>query len=230
MRHGQERAAVVEQVVAADLVRAVGQTLWDAGRWRWSAAVSPSSRRRPRRRRCRRRTVARRPSITASDRGHGAARRRRSAACRTWALRSRVTFGWAMRGPDGDDLRVGLGVHQARESVAGRAADARAECRVGLVEQDPARCMKGCRPRFAQVVVQLLDAGFVGHRRVAGRGRCWAAPSGPRRGCRGPGRAVRPGCSRARSRGRRPARPGRCRRSAAVHRSHFSRSRYRAAP
>ena len=71
---------------------------------------------------------------------------------------------------DADDLRVRLGVQQAREAVDPVAADARArpgrEARLRLVEVDPDRQVEGVEPELLQVVAELLDAGLVGDRRV----------------------------------------------------------------
>lgn len=64
-------------------------------------------------------------------------------------------------GPDGDDLGVGLGVDQAGEPVTGRAADAPAVRRVGLVQQDPARGVERVQPNPGQIVEQLLNTGLV---------------------------------------------------------------------
>ena len=63
------------------------------------------------------------------------------------------------------DLGVGLGVDQAREAVAGRAADAAAERRVGLVEHDATRGVEGVPARGGEVVGQLLDPRLVRQRR-----------------------------------------------------------------
>ena len=68
------------------------------------------------------------------------------------------------RGSDRDDLGIRLGVDEARETIAGRAADARAESGVPLVEQDAAGCMGRVQSKLCQVIVELLDAGFIRHR------------------------------------------------------------------
>ena len=65
--------------------------------------------------------------------------------------------------PHAEHLGVGLRVDEAREAVAGRAADAGRERRVRLVEHDPARRVErpvaGCR----EVVGELLDPRLVRH-------------------------------------------------------------------
>ena len=58
------------------------------------------------------------------DLGDGGARPGWCAAPAASAFVSSVTFGVLERRPHGEHLGVGLGVHQAREAVAGRAADA----------------------------------------------------------------------------------------------------------
>ena len=123
------------------------------------------------------------------------------------------------RRPHAEHLGVGLRVDEAREAVAGRAADAGAVRRVRLVEHDPARRVErpvaGCR----EVVGELLDPRLVRHGRDAGRARSPAARSGPRPGRRARGRAAPRACSTAPARRRRSARPARCRRDAAARRS-----------
>ena len=68
-----------------------------------------------------------------------------------------------------DDLRVRLRVQQAREAIDPVAADAGAgpcrPARLGLLEVDSDGQVEGVQPELLQVVAQLLDAGFVGHRR-----------------------------------------------------------------
>ena len=70
---------------------------------------------------------------------------------------------------DADDLRVRLGVEQAREAVDPVAADARARpwprARLRLLEVDPDRQVERVQSQLLEVVAQLLDAGLVGHRR-----------------------------------------------------------------
>ena len=63
-------------------------------------------------------------------------------------------------------LGVGLGVHQAGESVAGVAADAAAVHAVGLVEQNGAGCERRCVAGAPQAVGDLLHARFVRDRRM----------------------------------------------------------------
>ena len=69
------------------------------------------------------------------------------------------------RGADGDDLGVGLRVHEAREAVAVLTPHALAVGRIALVEQDPARRVERVQALLGEVVGQLLDAGLVRHRR-----------------------------------------------------------------
>ena len=66
---------------------------------------------------------------------------------------------------DADHLGVALRVHQAREAVAGLAADAAALLRIRFVEHDPERHVERAQPVRRQVVVQLLDARLVLHGR-----------------------------------------------------------------
>ncbi len=75
------------------------------------------------------------------------------------------------RRPYGDHLGVGLGVHQAREAIARRAADARAGGRFRLVEQDARRRVERMEPDLGQVVEELLDAGLVRDRGMGIRRR-----------------------------------------------------------
>ena len=56
------------------------------------------------------------------------------------------------RGPHGDHLGVGFGVHQAREAVAVIAPDALAKRHVGLVEQDPAGGVERVQAGLGEVV------------------------------------------------------------------------------
>ena len=77
-------------------------------------------------------------------------------------------------GPHTQHLGVRLRMHETREAVAGRAADAGRERRVGLVEHDPARRMKRPVSRGREVVGELLDPWLVRHggmrvRRARGR-------------------------------------------------------------
>ena len=62
-------------------------------------------------------------------------------------------------------LRVGLGVNQAREAVAGGAADAVAVRHVGLVQHHPAGGVEGLVSGGGEVVRELLDPRLVRHRR-----------------------------------------------------------------
>ncbi len=65
---------------------------------------------------------------------------------------------------------VRLGVQHTREAIDPVAADAHARpCRPArrhLLEVDSDRQVEGVQPKLLQVVAELLDAGFVRHRRV----------------------------------------------------------------
>ena len=67
---------------------------------------------------------------------------------------------------DRHHLRVGLGAHQARVAVTGLAPDAAAGPRVALVEHDAERHVERAQADPGPVVVQLLEAGLVAHRRM----------------------------------------------------------------
>ena len=64
-----------------------------------------------------------------------------------------------------EHLRVGLGVHEAGEAVAGGAADAVAVGHVGLVQHHPAGGVEGLVSGGGEVVRELLDPRLVRHRR-----------------------------------------------------------------
>ena len=81
-------------------------------------------------------------------------------------VRHQRDVGELHRRSDRDRLRVGLGVHQAGESVAVHAANAGGEGRLALVEQDAARRMKRLVAGAHQIVVKLLDARLVRDGRV----------------------------------------------------------------
>ena len=72
-------------------------------------------------------------------------------------------------GTYGDHVGVRLGVDEAREAVAGGAPDARAERRLRLVEHDAAGRVEGMESEPREVVGEPLDAGLVGHRRMGVR-------------------------------------------------------------
>src|SRR5262249_3039857 len=63
--------------------------------------------------------------------------------------------------PHRDGLGVGLGVHQARVAVTGRAADADTLRPPGLVQQDAARRVEWVVAALGQVVGDVLDPGLV---------------------------------------------------------------------
>ena len=65
------------------------------------------------------------------------------------------------RRADRDDLGVGLGVHQARVAVAPRAADALAGGPVGLIQQDAARRVERVVAARCQGLGDLLDPRLV---------------------------------------------------------------------
>ena len=67
------------------------------------------------------------------------------------------------RRPHAEHLGVGLRVDEAREAVAGGAANAGAERRVRLVEHDPARRVERPVAGGREVVGELLDPWLVGH-------------------------------------------------------------------
>ena len=109
--------------------------------------------------------VSRAAVVVDGDLGHGGARRRWCRSATASAFVSSVTFGVLERRPHGEHLGVGLGVHEAREAVAGGAADAGAVGHVGLVEHDSAGRVERVVPGGGKVVGELLDARLVRHRR-----------------------------------------------------------------
>ena len=123
------------------------------------------------------------------------------------------------RRPHAEHLGVGLGVDQAGEAVARRAADAVAVRHVRLGQPHAARRVERVVARRLEVVRELLDPRLVRERRERVRrarrrlGRVLAA------------RAVhlvaaaRRACSTARARRTRSATPARCRRDAGARRS-----------
>src|SRR5437879_9572558 len=62
---------------------------------------------------------------------------------------------------DAHNLRVGLGAHQAGESVAGVAANAAALLRILFVEHDPDRNVEGLQAGTREVIRQLLNTWLV---------------------------------------------------------------------
>ena len=110
----------------------------------------------------------------------------------TFALVSSVTFGWRQRRLDAADVRVRLGLDEAREPVAGLAADALASARRSFsFSMMPSGTWKGGGPFCAKSSARCWMRGSC-RRRARDRGRSPAARSGPRRGCRGRCRAARP--------------------------------------
>jgi hypothetical protein len=73
---------------------------------------------------------------------------------------------------DGDDLGVGLGMHQAWKAVASVAADALAQVWIRFVEHDAQRRMKGFQALLSEILAKLLKPRFVtdGGKRVRGAG------------------------------------------------------------
>ena len=118
------------------------------------------------------------------------------------------------RRPHAEHLGVGLGVDEAGEAVARRAADAVAVGQVRLGQPDAARRVERVVAGRLEVVRELLDPRLVRDRRERVRRARRAARSGPRRARRGPRRAAPPACSTARARRTRSATPARCRRHA----------------
>ena len=166
-RDGQERTAVVEDVVATDLVRAVRQTVGvpvvGAGEQQLRRVGGAGGHHDD---------VAGEVLLLAvhvgDDRRHGAAGRVRLEPAYD-GVADQVDVVVLERGSYGDHLGVALGVHQARESVTGGAADACAEGGLGLVEHDPRRGVEGMEPHLGQVVEQPLDARLVRDRRIGVR-------------------------------------------------------------
>ena len=214
----QHRLAVVEHVVAPDLVGAVGEAVrvlvvgraeQQLGRVRRAAgddddvgAVAS-------------RAAPSRSTTHLGDRGPGRVGAQRHGR----GVGQQRDVGVLERGSHAQHLGVGLGVHQAREAVAGRAAHARAVGHVRLVEHHAAGRVEGVQAGRGEVVGELLDARLVRDRRervgrAGGRfGRVLAA------------RAVHLvellglACSRAPSPRRRSATRARCRRGGAARRS-----------
>ena len=67
---------------------------------------------------------------------------------------------------DADDMRIGLGLHQARKPVAGRTTDARAVLRLLFVQHDADWQREGPMARTRQIIGQLPDARLVRHRGI----------------------------------------------------------------
>ena len=184
-REREHGLAVVEHVVAADLVGAVREAVrvlvvrrdeQQLGGVRRAAGeddevgrVASPSRRRARRRR----------SVTAVPASF-------VSSLTTCAFVSSVDVRVLERRPHAEHLGVRLAVHGAREAVAVRAADARAVRHVRLVQPDPARRVERVvarpprgRPRAAGSAARARPPG-------TGTARSRAARSGPRRGRRAP--------------------------------------------
>ena len=218
LRERQHGRAVVEHVVAPDLVGAVRQAvgMLVAGRREQQLARCwPPRTRRPRGRAV---CVSCAPSRSTTTPVTARARRVGLQPDGLGVGQQRDVRVLERRA-HAEHLGVGLRVHQAREAVAGRAAHARAVGHVALVQHDAARRVERLVPGRREVVGELLDARLVAHRRErVGRarrrlGRILAA------------RAVHlvellgRACSTARARRSRSATPARCRRGGAARRS-----------
>ena len=68
--------------------------------------------------------------------------------------------------PHTEHIRVGFGVHQTGEAIAAITPAATAKGHVGLIQHHPGRGMEGMQPCQSQIIHQLLDAGLMGHRRM----------------------------------------------------------------
>ncbi len=75
-------------------------------------------------------------------------------------------IGMGQRGPHGNDFRIGLGVDETGVTVAGVALDTVALRAMRLVQHDAGRGVKGAVTGGDEVLVQALDAGLMGDRRV----------------------------------------------------------------
>ena len=204
---------VVEHVVPTHLVGAVGQAVGvlvvgrlGAGAWRcWTPRRTP--------RRCRRGSAPRSPArdtttpVTLPPPAIGL-------EPHDLRLDEQRHVRRHQQRPHGDRLGIGLGVHQARIAVAPRAADARAPGPVGLVEQDPARRRERVVAPGGRGRRRSPGSAARGRRPATGTASTSAPRSDPHRGCRAPGRATRPSCTRARTRRSSRARPVRRRRRA----------------
>ena len=129
------------------------------------AAASPCWPRRTRRRRCRP-VIRSSPPSRSTTTSVTAVPASFVSSLTTFAFVSSVTFGVLERRAHAEHLGVGLRVDEAREAVAGRAADARAVRHVRLVEQDPARGVERVVARGGEVVGELLDPRLVRDGRV----------------------------------------------------------------
>ena len=181
-REREDGGRVVEHVVAADLIRAVRETvrvLVARGEEQDLAEFAA-----PRRQDDDVGRVALfRPVALDDDLGHGGAGVV-GVEPDHLPVREQRDVGVLERRPHAEHVGVGLGVHEAGEAVALDAANARAERRVGLVEQDPARRVERVVAGRLEVVGELLDAGLV---RDGGNGYCALAGgsvgSSPRSPC-----------------------------------------------
>ena len=178
----------------------------------------PSWPRRRTRRRCRRGSVSSPPSCSDHDAGD-----RRAARVGLEPdgprVREQRHVRVLERRPHAEHLGVGLGVHDAREAVAGRAAHAAAERHGSLVEHDAARRVERLEAGGREIVRELLDPRLVRHAPGTGTARSPAARSGPRRARRARGTSARPRCSTAPSRRSRSATRARRRRGGPARRS-----------
>src|SRR5437762_11121553 len=65
------------------------------------------------------------------------------------------------RRQDAADMRIGFGVHQTQEAVAGIATNAGALPRIFLIKHDPERRVKWFYPKPREIVAQLLNTRLV---------------------------------------------------------------------
>ena len=221
--HGHQRQVVVPHVVPADHVRAVGQAVGvpvvrraqqqGRGVHRAAATTTTSALKRDRR------PVAE----LGDDRGDGPPARvgLQPRDVRAGDQRDVVVL---QRRVDADHLGVGLAVRAGRgsrrpgHSGCTRCRGWRRPCS-SWVRSHADRQVERVQALLLQVVAELLDPRLVLDRRVRGTAR-WPAPRwGPRRAGRARRRGARPGCSTARGRHSRSARPGRSRRGAGARRS-----------
>ncbi len=85
---------------------------------------------------------------------------------RNMRVGQQLHVGMLQRGIDGANLRVGLGVNQARKTIACAALDAGTFARIIFIEHDAERHGKRIEAPGFEVFVQMLNALFVGHSRI----------------------------------------------------------------
>ncbi len=170
-REREHRRAVMEHVVPADLVRAVGEAVRvpvvrrgqeQTGGVRGSAREDDDVS-----------ADALRLAVSLNnDLRHGPSGRIRLQPDRL-GIREQGDVGMLECGPHGAHLCIRLSVHDAREAVAVLAADAGAVRHVLLGEPDAAGRVEGVESRGREVVRQLLDPRLVrdGREGIRGAGR-----------------------------------------------------------